>query len=180
MITSTGQGTKISLNKVCEDIVWLSLTKCDILFSSLHCWAWVQLLQYNSRVNSQSGLRFFPLEITVAKSAPITTHKKVANHGSRNKRHIPEINKPQARISGVEISMCYPIDSNTCIAVTTHVDMPHVDSCLRLQPGSLKITWFWDLTIQVCMEGSGTHSRWNQPGFSFSCTLPPGSRFHHS
>jgi hypothetical protein len=30
-------------------------------------------------------------------------------------RHLPEINKTPARISGLEISMCYPIDSNTCI-----------------------------------------------------------------
>jgi hypothetical protein len=31
-------------------------------------------------------------------------------------------NKPQERISGVAISMCYPIDSNTCIEVTTCVN----------------------------------------------------------
>jgi hypothetical protein len=33
---------------------------------------------------------------------------------------MPIINKPQARISGVEISMCYPIDSNTCTEVTKY------------------------------------------------------------
>jgi hypothetical protein len=50
-------------------------------------------------------------------SAPITTRKKVANHSPQAKTHLPEINKPQERISGVEVSMCYPIDSNTCIEV---------------------------------------------------------------
>jgi hypothetical protein len=46
----------------------------------------------------------------------------VANHSPRNKTRLPKINKPQARISGVEISMCYPIDSNTCIDFTTCMD----------------------------------------------------------
>jgi hypothetical protein len=74
-------------------------------------------------------------------------------------RQLPEINKPQARISGVEISMYYPIDSDTCIEVTTHMTV----SCLGLLPDSFKITWFWDFIGKVCMEGSGTHGRWNQP-----------------
>jgi hypothetical protein len=60
----------------------------------------------------------------------------MTNHSPQHKTHLPEINKPQARISGVEISMCYPIDSNTCIKVTTHVD----SSCLGLLSDSLKIT----------------------------------------
>jgi hypothetical protein len=47
----------------------------------------------------------------------------VANHNPRNKTHLPEINIPPARISGVDISMCYSIDSNTCIEVTTCMAM---------------------------------------------------------
>jgi hypothetical protein len=61
----------------------------------------------------------------------------VAKQSPRNRKYRPEINKPQARISGVEIFMCYPIVSNTCIEVTMLVD--------RLLP--LKTTWFWDLTL---------------------------------
>jgi hypothetical protein len=38
---------------------------------------------------------------------------------------------------------------------------------------SLKIIWFWDLTVQVCMEGSGTHGGWNQPEAVFSVEHPP-------
>jgi hypothetical protein len=41
--------------------------------------------------------------------------KKGGRNKTQHKTHLPEINKPQARISGVEISMCDPIDSNTCI-----------------------------------------------------------------
>jgi outer membrane receptor for ferrienterochelin and colicin len=43
----------------------------------------------------------------------------MASYSPRNKMYLSEINKPQARISGVELSMCYPVDSNTCIEVTT-------------------------------------------------------------
>jgi hypothetical protein len=81
----------------------------------------------------------------------------VANHSPQNKTYLPEneINKPQARISGVEMSMCYPIDPNTCIEVTVHTWPDHA---LGLLPDSLRITWFWDLTVQIgMMEGSGTH-----------------------
>jgi hypothetical protein len=39
--------------------------------------------------------------------------KEVANHSPWNKTHLPEINKPQARISGVEISICSPNRVNT-------------------------------------------------------------------
>jgi hypothetical protein len=83
------------------------------------------------RVNSHSASRTMlvsPLELTVAKSAPLATLRKLANHSPQNQTHLPEINKPQTRISGVEISMCYPTDSNTYIEVTTH------STCLRLLP----------------------------------------------
>jgi hypothetical protein len=69
--------------------------------------------------------------------------------------HLLEINKPQARISGVEISMCYPIDSKTCIEVTTCVDR-----LVPWNPGrQLKITWFCDLTVQVCILNHAS-TRW--------------------
>jgi hypothetical protein len=74
-----------------------------------------------------------PLRLTVDKSAPLATRKKVANHSPQNKIHHTEINKPRARISGVEISMCIHIDSKTCIEVTTLV----TDSCLGLLPDTV-------------------------------------------
>jgi hypothetical protein len=88
--------------------------------------------------------------LTVTNFASVTTRKKVSNHSPWNKTHLPEINKPHARISGVEISMCYPIDSNTCIEITSGQLHSCKDFCQ-----SLKITWFWDLTVLVCVEGSG-------------------------
>jgi hypothetical protein len=131
-----------------------------------------------------------PKGSTVAKSALLSTRRKVANHSPRNKTHLPEINKPQARITGVEISMCYTIDSNTCIEVTTSMG----NYCQTVL-GSL----------QVCIESSGTHVRWNRPlavpstvysRFTYSCfaynfpfclipqfpfhliiPIPPNSRF---
>jgi hypothetical protein len=60
------------------------------------------------RVNSHSARRttlLSPLGLTVAKSSPLATRRKVDNHSPRNKTHLPEINQPQARISGVEISI---------------------------------------------------------------------------
>jgi hypothetical protein len=71
----------------------------------------------------------------------------------QSKTHLPEINKPQARICGLEISISYPIVSNICITVTTRLD-----SLLKIT-----CTWFCDFTVHVCMEGSGTHGRWNWP-----------------
>jgi hypothetical protein len=102
----------------------------------------------------------------------------VANDSHLNKTHLPEINKPQARISGVEIPMCYPIDSNTCIEVTTHIN----SSCLGLLPDSLKITWIWDLLMFRFVWKAVVHT---VDGISLWLliqlnTLPPGSRFHHS
>jgi hypothetical protein len=76
-------------------------------------------------------LRFFPSGLTVAKSDPLATRRKVANHSPQS----PEINKPQARISGVEISMCNQIDSNTCIEVTTCMDYDPARQLNNLVPG---------------------------------------------
>jgi hypothetical protein len=66
------------------------------------------LSSWTPRVNSHSTSRttlLSPLGWTVAKSAPLTTHRKVANHSHQNKTHLPEINKPQARRSRVKISI---------------------------------------------------------------------------
>jgi hypothetical protein len=105
----------------------------------------------------------FALGIKLANLLPLPLARKVANHSSQNKTHLPEINKPQARISGMEIFMCYPIDSNTCIEVITRGPD-------RFLPDSLKLTWFWDLTLHrfVWKAVHGAHGRWNQSGFSFS------------
>jgi hypothetical protein len=77
-----------------------------------------------SQVGSGSGGK----GLKVAKSAALATRRKVAS--PQNKTRLPEINKLQARIYEVEISMCYPVDSNTCIKVITLVR----DSCFRLLP----------------------------------------------
>jgi hypothetical protein len=74
--------------------------------------------------------------------------KKVAKHSPLT----PEVNKPQASISGVGISIALQYIQTPAIEVTF--------SALWLRfgllPDSLKITWFWDLTtiLQVCMEGA--------------------------
>jgi hypothetical protein len=93
---------------------WVQTEKAEI-----PSWSWAPRVDSHSA--SQTKL-LSPMGLIVAKSAPFTTRRKVANHSPRN---LPKINKPQARISGVEISMCYPIDSNTCTtSVITRVDRP--------------------------------------------------------
>jgi hypothetical protein len=84
-------------------------------------------------------------------------------HSPRNKTHLPEINKPQARISGVELSMCYPVDSNTCTDVTTRVN--------RLLLDSLKNNFVLGshCVQQVCMEGSRNTVAWLFLQLNTSC-----------
>jgi hypothetical protein len=121
-----------------------------------------------------------PLGLTVATSSPLATHRKVANYSPQNKTHLPETNKQQARISGVEISMCYPMDSNTCIEVTTHVNA-RGQTPARQFKNNLVLG-----SHHVCVEDSGTDGMESASGCSFShCqlnTFPPGhagSRLHH-
>jgi hypothetical protein len=93
---------------------------------------------WSPRVNSHSAIRttlLSPLALTVANSAPNITRKRWPITALKTTRHLPEINKPHARIPGVVIPMSYPIDSNTCIEVTSG----HLHSCTD----SLRITWFW-------------------------------------
>jgi hypothetical protein len=66
-------------------------------------WGWKHA-SWVPRVNSHSASRttlHSPLGLTAANSAPLTTHKKVANHCPQIMTRLPEINKPQARISDV-------------------------------------------------------------------------------
>jgi hypothetical protein len=94
--------------------------------------------------------------------------------------HLPEVNKPQARISGVGMSMCYSIDSNTCIKDSYQDNLilgsywtglygrqrDTVDG-ISLAVPSAEHPPAWDLTTGL-YEGRGTHGGWNQPGCSFS------------
>jgi hypothetical protein len=101
-------------------LTYWSLSTCFTrsLTAEEGCWrtSWVPMV--NSHSTSRTILS--PLGIN---SSQIYSHYHSGKGGqslpSQNKTHLPEINKPQARISGVEVSMCYPTESNTCIEVTS-------------------------------------------------------------
>jgi hypothetical protein len=65
-------------------------------------------------VTCQSDSALSTLGLNLAKSTPLATRRKVANHSPRT----PEVNKPQARISGVGPIHCIEVTSGTYSCTT--------------------------------------------------------------
>jgi hypothetical protein len=107
-----------------------------------------------------------PLELTLP-NLLFATHRKVPNHSPWN-------NLRQGYLEWKFPCAIQYRFKHLCWGHSTHMDRPF----LGLLPDSVKITWFLDLTVQVCMEDSGIHGGWNQPWLFLQLnTLPSGNRF---
>jgi hypothetical protein len=111
----------------CAAFVWCSLERFGYpVYAS-----WTSK-GYSRRLSSPCGLN-------LSKSTPLAARRKVANHTLE----LPEVNKPQARISGVGVFHFSPIHSHTCIEVTSGtLALEELDSCQIF-----KITCSEDLTV---------------------------------